>query len=147
MNNNDTSPVTQRCLRYVQMDRSFRTVVGRALESGSITMMQWLLLSIVYDGPPAGITMSTAARTLDVTLPQVTALTNELLKNKLIKQKTQSYDRRTRLISATAKGSKVLEESLEAINAAVGEWFSGVPEDQVRAYWDVVERLNTKNQE
>lgn len=129
------------------MDRSFRTIVGRALEPGSITMMQWLLLSIVCEGPPAGITMSTAARTLDVTLPQVTALTNELLKDKLIKQKTQSYDRRTRLISATTKGSKVIEQSLDTVDDVVREWFSGVPADKVRAYWEVVEHLNSRNQE
>lgn len=121
-------------LLHVRADRALRALVGAKLEAFKITMMEWLLLSVVCDGPPTGVNMSAIAQTLDVTLPQVTALTNKLLNLKLVKQKTQTHDRRTRHILATSKGKNLLSETEATLSDAMSSWLAGIPADQYAQY-------------
>lgn len=134
----------EACLQHARADRALRTVVASQLEGLKITMMEWLLLGIVADGPEKGLSMSSVAQSLDVTLPQVTALVSNLVKQKLVKQKTQSYDRRSRHVIATAKGRALLDQVEASVGTAMREWLQDIPKSQLTAYMDTVKQLSTK---
>lgn len=122
------------CLSHARTDRAVRSLVALKLESYKLTMMEWLLLNAVVKGPSKGMSMTGAGDVLDVTLPQITALTNKLLDLKLIKQKTQSHDRRSRHIVSTIKGRQLADETSKVLSEAMTEWISSVPAEQYEAY-------------
>jgi DNA-binding MarR family transcriptional regulator len=122
--------ICEKFLLHARADRVVRSFVAAQLEPYQLTMMEWLLLGVVTNGPKDGVSMSTAAQTLDVTLPQITALANKLLGLKLIRQKTQSYDRRSRHILPTGKGKTVLEDIEASISNALEEWLGGLTRER-----------------
>lgn len=121
-------------LLHARADRALRSLVGTTLEVYKLTMMEWLLLSVVSQGPPQGVSMSTVAEALDVTLPQITALSNKLLTLKLVRQKTQSADRRSRHILITGKGKNVVEDIEEVLTEAMQQWMSSLPKHEYEQY-------------
>jgi DNA-binding MarR family transcriptional regulator len=134
----------EACLLHSRADRALRLVVSKQLEQFNVTMMEWLLMGAVYYGPKEGMTMSAVAQALDVTLPQVTALTAGLTKQKLLKQKISRQDRRSRRLICTTAGKKLLEEIEQAVNTAMREWVSDIPRDQLEVYFKTVEALANK---
>lgn len=136
----------EACLAHSRADRALRLVVSKQLEKFNVTMMEWLLMSVVEKGPKEGMTMSAVASSLDVTLPQVTALTASLTKLKLLKQKVSRQDRRSRRLVMTVAGKKLLAEIEEVVNKAMREWVSDVPEDQLKVYLKTVEILANRKQ-
>lgn len=128
-------------LLHARADRALRALVATALEQHKITMMEWLLLSVVNQGPPQGISMSAAAEALDVTLPQITALANKLLILKLVRQKTQASDRRSRHIIPTGKGQTILEDAEEIIKSNMHTWTSELPKVDYDQYLATVRWL------
>lgn len=146
----ETKAVTMydTCLTQSRADRALRVVMSRQLEDFNVTMMEWLLMGVVCHGPKQGITMSDAAATLDVTLPQVTALTAGLTKAKLLKQKVSRQDRRSRRLVCTQAGKQLLDETEVAANNALQDWLSDIPGEQLQAYLKTIETLaNKKPQE
>lgn len=131
------------CLLHARSDRMFRSAVAAQLEKSQITMMEWLLLGVVSAGPAKGVNMSSVADELKVTLPQVTALVNKLLPQKLIKQKSATTDRRSRLVFLTNKGQLVFDEMNEVMQKAKPEIFAGVDDDQQSDYLAVMTKLAT----
>lgn len=129
------------CLLHARNDRALRTVVAKQLDAFKVTMMEWLLLGVVCGGPDKGLSMSTVAATLDVTLPQVTALVTNLVKLRLVKQKTQSHDRRSRHVVATNRGRILLGDMEQAIAMAMEEWLKDIPPAQLTTYLQTVKRL------
>lgn len=129
------------CLMHARTDRGLRTVVAKQLDEFKVTMMEWLLLGVVVGGPEKGLSMSTVATTLDVTLPQVTALVTNLVKLRLVKQKTQTHDRRSRHVVATNKGKILLGDMEQAIALAMEEWLKDVPREQLAVYLQTVKQL------
>ena len=105
-------------------------------------MMEWLLLGVVAGGPAKGSTMSDVAKSLHVTLPQVTALVNKLLPLKLIKQKSASSDRRSRLVSLTSKGQLVFEENKKLMDKAQVDLFNGASADDLESYTQILAQLS-----
>lgn len=131
----------EACLAHSRADRALRLVVSRQLEQFNVTMMEWLLVSVVEKGPKTGITMSSAARALDVTLPQITALTASLTKLKLIKQKISRQDRRSRRLMITNSGVKLLVGVEDVVNKALSEWVSDIPRERLEQYLETVKLL------
>lgn len=122
------------CLLHARSDRALRSKIASLLEESKITMMEWLLLGVVAAGPAKGSTMSDVAKSLHVTLPQVTALVNKLLPLKLIKQKSASTDRRSRLVSLTSKGQLVFEENKKIMATAQESLFGEASEEELALY-------------
>jgi DNA-binding MarR family transcriptional regulator len=131
----------QTCLLHSRADRALRLIVSRRLEQFSVTMMEWLLMGVVQSGPKEGLTMSAVASALDVTLPQVTALTSRLTKLKLLKQKVSRQDRRSRRLAMTANGKKLLTEIESEVNKSLDEWVADIPEDRLQTYMEILELL------
>lgn len=131
----------QICLVHSHADRNLRLAVSKRLKGSGLTMMQWLLLTAAKMGPKGGITMSEAANTLRVTLPQVTALTNELIKKKLISQKVSRIDRRSRKLIATKAGSDIIEDLEETLGPSKLEVFGKVKPEKLAVYMETVQEI------
>lgn len=131
----------QTCLMHARADRTLRLLVAKQLEQFDLTMMEWLLLATVTAAPREGLTMSAVAAALDVTLPQVTALANSLVKTKLVKQKISSQDRRSRFLIATIAGKRLMARVEDAINQSMRDWLKDIPREQLENYIETVELL------
>lgn len=129
------------CLLHSKSDRLLRLVVSRELEPYNITMMQWLLLVTVSKGPNAGMRMTELSEQLDVTMPQITALMNDLVEQKLAKQKINSTDRRSRRLSITSAGKKRLEEIDGSVDDALNKWLLPVPENDLNGYFATLKKM------
>jgi len=81
------------------------------------------------------------AAALDVTLPQVTALTASLTKAKLLKQKVSRQDRRSRRLQCTAAGKRLMTDTEQAIKVAMKDWLLDIPLEKLTAYFEAVELL------
>ena len=130
------------CLLHARSDRVLRSKIATLLAESQITMMEWLLIGVVSAGPAKGSTMSDIAKSLHVTLPQVTALVNKLLPLKLVKQKSASGDRRSRLVSLTSKGQLVLDENMNTMDDAQQSLFGGASDQELDSYAQVLTRLS-----
>jgi DNA-binding MarR family transcriptional regulator len=119
-------------------------VVGRELDAFNLSMMEWLLLATVGNGPIEGMTMSEVATRLDVTLPQVTALMNDLVKQKYLKQKVSTSDRRSRRLVCTPEGKRLIAKTEEVTSKAVRKWMKSIPDDQLEAYLSTITDLADK---
>lgn len=131
----------QACLMHARADRALRLVVAKQLEEFDLTMMEWLLLATVAAAPREGMTMSAVASALDVTLPQVTALANSLVRTKLIRQKVSSHDRRSRYLTSTISGKRLMAKVEEATDNSMRQWLGDIPDEQVHIYMATVEKL------
>ncbi len=130
-----TITMYEACLAHSKADRVLRVVVGRELEPFGVTMMQWLLLVTVSKGSHSGMRMTELSEELDVTMPQITALMNDLVEEKLVKQKINASDRRSRRLSITATGKRRLEEIDSKIDETLRNWLKPVPAEDLKGYF------------
>lgn len=128
-------------LLHARADRSIRLVVGRELAPFNITMMQWLLLVTVQNGASTGVRMTELAEKLDVTMPQVTALTNDLTKLKLVKQKINAKDRRSRCLVMTPAGTGVVADADKALDGALKKLFKDISTDDIKNYLQTAAKI------
>lgn len=133
------------CLLHSRADRALRTILTRQLDQFDLTMMEWLMLETVKQAPREGLTMSTVAATLDVTLPQVTALSTSLGKAKLVKQQVSRQDRRSRRLNLTASGKKLLADAENAARQALDTWTRDISDEQQAAYQKTLKVLASLN--
>ena len=138
----DAMTMYEICLLHSKSDRQLRLVVSRELERFEITMMQWLLLETVSKGPNSGMRMTELSEQLDVTMPQITALMNDLVELKLAKQKINSSDRRSRRLSVTSTGKKRLDDINMSIDNALKVWLSEVPGSSLKGYFDTLKLIS-----
>jgi len=131
----------QACLLHSRADRTLRAVVSSHLEKLRITRMEWLLLAAVCEGPAEGIRMTALAVTLDVSLPQVTALFGHLLKDGFVKQREAANDRRMRYVSATKKGRVLIATIETSMRGALKDWLANIPRPQLETYMLTVQQL------
>jgi len=121
-------------LLHAKADRAFRGLFSECLRSSNITMMEWLVLGVIINGSSKNISMSAIANELNVTLPQITALVNGLLHQKMVKQRFSAKDRRTRLVIVTSKGNMVYSDALKLMVEDSSGWFGNLSEDDINAY-------------
>lgn len=130
------------CLMHTRSDRVVRNVVAKKLSSHGLTLMEWLALGAVSAGPKTGLSMTEIARTLNVTLPQVTALITDLLERRFIKQKILSSDHRGRQVTVTLKGKRILNKLETTIARDMRELTNSVPNNRMREYVRTVQKLS-----
>lgn len=129
------------CLLLSRADRAFRVVVARQLEKYDLTMMEWLLLATVDEAPTKGIAMSGVAGRLDVTLPQITALANELVQKKFVKQTVNAKDRRSRYLTITKSGNRTTQDVNVSVKTAMKDWLGDLPEEQLDCFVKTVKTV------
>ena len=128
-------------MQHARADRALRNIIARELEQFKVSMMEWLLLGVVVGGPDKGMSMSSIAASLDVTMPQVSALVGNLIDQKLVKQKALKEDRRTRVVTPTARGKVLLKDMEQATNAALKNSQSKISADDWMAYQRTLTQL------
>ncbi len=131
----------QACLMHARADRALRAVVANQLEEFDLTMMEWLLMATVSGAPKDGMTMSAVASALNVTLPQVTALANSLVKSRLMKQKVNVSDKRSRYLTVSITGKRLIGKVEESINRSMQKWLEDIPKDELIVYMATVEKV------
>lgn len=130
------------CLMLTKVDRSLRGLVTKQLKPFKLTMTQWLLLGIVATADDFGISVGDTARTLGITLSQVTTTSSQLVIARLLRQKrTQRRDHRSRHLLLTARGRALLDDAQSAVDKALTGWFKSVPANQLVFYRRVSEQL------
>ena len=134
------------CLLHARSDRILRGHIASQLGSSKITMMEWLVLGVINKSKSKGKSMSEIAQVLHVTLPQVTALVNKLLPLKLVRQKSASSDRRSRIVTLTSKGELVFEEAGKLLDSSQKELFSGVSTIELEAYLATLNTLSSHSE-
>ena len=97
-----------------QSNRWLKSVAADSLKSVKLTVMEWLLIVAIKNNNYE-LTVTEAAEALGVSLPQITALTQKLIKQELVKQKVISSDRRSRALMLTTKGKELCAKSEEAV--------------------------------
>jgi len=106
--------------------------------------MEWLLLASIKEALTEGAGMTTLAVALDVSLPQITALSVNLQRNGLIRQQADPNDRRAKIILVTQKGSKLITNIEVSMRSALKDWLAGIPMPQLEAYMNTVQQLATR---
>jgi DNA-binding MarR family transcriptional regulator len=134
----------QACLLHSRADRVLRSLVAGQLEALKVTMMEWLLLGVVGEGPDNGMSLSDIAKRLDVSQPQVTALMTKVSKQRLVRQKVQRHDRRSRHVVLSTRGQRMLDLIEDAIATRLKEWLADVPREQLKHYIQTIEFISTR---
>jgi len=134
----------QACLLHTRTDRALRAVVSSHLKKFGVTRMEWLLLASIKEALTEGAGMTTLAVALDVSLPQITALSVNLQRNGLIRQQADPNDRRAKIILVTQKGSKLITNIEVSMRSALKDWLAGIPMPQLEAYMNTVQQLATR---
>lgn len=129
-----TPSAFETSLALSRTDRAFQAMVTKKLKPLKLNAMQWLLLGVVEDADETGISLGAAAKTLDVSLPQMTALSSKLVDARLLRIRTQRSDRRSRRVMLSARGRSTLENANGAVSDGLAVWFKPVPDNYLAFY-------------
>ncbi len=135
--------IYQMYLLHSKADRVLRSAVSGQLDGFELSLAEWLLLSVVSEGPDQGLSLSEIARRLDVSQPQVTALMAAISGRKLVKQRTQRHDRRSRHVSLSVRGQRLLEQAEYAVMEKMPELMRGISRKQLAAYLETIRHIQT----
>jgi DNA-binding MarR family transcriptional regulator len=94
-------------LGLVRTDRIIKATLERHLAGYGLNYIDWLVLNTLLYANVSGLSMTAVAGALDIHMPQLTVAANRLLKLRLIRQRTQEHDRRSRHLIITIKGKNI----------------------------------------
>lgn len=141
----DLSKLTmyEACLLHSRSERVLKGMVSKRLEDWQITRMEWILLATVNSQPKVatGHTMSELASALDVRMSQVTALMTKMVESKLLEQRNSVQDRRTRYVSITKRGTKLLADIEADMRSAMRIWLGKIDKQELAVYMSVIQKL------
>lgn len=133
-------------LMHNEAERVLKQLVGTELQRVSLSMNEWLALSVIVAGPRDGVGMGEIANRLVCSLPQVTALVAALQDRKLCKQHIAAQDRRGRQVLPTLKGRRLLGNLELDMQMAFEAFAAGLDPEKVAAYIEINTLLaNSKN--
>jgi DNA-binding MarR family transcriptional regulator len=118
-----------------------RMTVSKRLASYDLTLNEWLLLEAITMAPSTGLSITAAASALDMSMPQTTLLAGKLVKSRLARQKTQSYDKRSRHVIVTAKGKHISTKVRGQLMGLLEELDTVLGEGKVHEYSELAERV------
>ncbi len=129
----DTTSSYSVMLAKMRAFRATKDVIAKSLHNFDITIMQWLLLGYVEKNHN-GTTAGAIADELNITMPLVTRFTTVLLRKDLIKITPLPKDKRTKIITITSKGRKLLQSSDPIVKQALKVWLAPISQEEVRTY-------------
>lgn len=133
----DTTSSYSVMLAKMRAFRATKDVISKSLHDFDITIMQWLLLGYVEKNSD-GTTAGAIAEELNITLPLVTRLTTSLSSKDLICIVPLIKDKRTKIITITEDGRKLLQLSDPIVKQALKDWLAPIPREEVRTYISVM---------
>ncbi len=143
----DSITMYKACLLHSRSERALKGLIARHLDEWGITRMEWLLLATAAEPSKheEGHTMSEIAEVLDIRLSQLTALATDMNKEGLLTQTISSKDRRTKYVKITTRGIKFLDTVELSMRAAMKEWLSDVPIENLAIYLQTVYDLGAND--
>lgn len=132
------------CVVQAHFDKKIKALSATALTNHKLTHMEWLVMCVINRSSKAS-TMSDIANELGVSLPQITALVTNLISKKLIKQKTILSDRRSKHLSLTIKGKRIMGKIEVALSKNLKSWLTDIPHDQFAYFYDNLRVLSGIN--
>ena len=122
-------------------DRHIRTLISQQLKPLKLSLMQWLVLGTVVITTEESIAMGAVAQLLGISLSQVTSLSNYLLDMRMLRQKTDRTDHRSRRLQATTRGRAIHYDAESAINVALQQWLQPIPANYLVFYNRVLQTM------
>lgn len=111
----------------------------KALLHYDLAIPEWKLLGQLAEY--GDMKLAKLADHLSVEAPLVTALVDRLEKKGFVKRTNDIQDKRAKVISATNKGLKLIEEIEPHVKDAMRVLLKGVPHDDILAYLRVLEAI------
>lgn len=121
------------CMAHTQADRWLRLQINQALKTTTkLTMMEWLLLLSVNRKAEAGLSVTEAAESLGVSLPQITALVRHLVNHKVVVQRVVAQDRRGRRLYVLPAGKALCKSTVRTVADKLQEYLK--TSDELKTY-------------
>lgn len=111
----------------------------QALNSFGVSIPEWKLLGQVHER--GQITLTQLAQHLDYDPPMVTKLAKLLEKKELIKRLTDTTDERSKFITITAKGNKLIRDIEPEVKKTMGKILYGVSSEELLVYIKVLTKI------
>ncbi|MEK7602855.1 MAG: hypothetical protein AAB459_01240 [Patescibacteria group bacterium] len=138
----DKDSLFELCLAHSSAERAIKSSMNKALERYELTLLEWLLICVVNTFGSNGLSMTAVSTALNINLAQTNVLAIRLVKRRLIRQRTQRHDRRTRHLIITAKGKFICERSKSQIKTIQRMINSEFTKDELNAYIQGLERMS-----
>lgn len=142
-------PTRQRAYNLgLTQGRAYRTLsshLTKALYPFDISIPEWKLLGQLYDY--GDMKLAKLAELLSVEAPLVTALVDKLEKKKLVARTNDTKDRRAKVITATKKGSTLIEEIEPGVRNAMRMLLKGITPEELKTYLKVLHAIDTNGNE
>lgn len=106
-----------------------------------LTTSQLMVLLTMKEKKNVAIPVGSLAEQLSVSFPAVSGIIDRLVKEKLIKRKRSSKDRRLVLIELTDSGVKIIEKLLKTFEKLLFDILKKMPEKEREAIVKAIERV------
>lgn len=137
-------PTYQACILQSRAYRNLREFMVVQLKPYDLTMMEWVLLGIVNESMPDGISPTQLSEQIDVGLPMVTDMVDRVVALGLVEKCMAPDDRRRRVVAATDKGVDASARIELGIRTSMREWLSDIERQQLIGYVSTMARLAEK---
>lgn len=133
----------EACVLHSRAERVLKSIVSSHLEVWKLTRMEWLVLATLgtRDNRHQGLTMTEVAEVLDVTLPQLNALTSKLIAMNYMKQTQSGSDKRIKVLQVTKTGHNAITALEKDMRNAMKEWLKDVELHDINNYMHTLQIL------
>lgn len=120
--------------------RVLRKHVYSCLEQYDLTPTKWALLGMIFN-TAGGIRASDAATKLEVKIPLITSISHELVAKGYVQRANNLQDKRSKLLTITAKGKKQVALIEATVTAHLEKLLQGVSAQEMAAYHHVLSTI------
>ncbi len=120
---------------YRKLQLSFRA----ALKPYNLTIPEWSLLGVVYDEGQMTLTVLTEILRSKASHP--TVLVERLVTLGLLAREPSLNDRRSKVVSITAEGQRLVPMIEQAARAGIAKDLLSIPRSELETYFSILKRL------
>ncbi len=133
----------EACVLHSRAERVLKGIISNHLDAWKLTRMEWLVLATlaIRDNRHQGLTMTEVGEILDVTLPQLNALTIKLISMGYMKQTKSGSDKRIKILQVTKTGNDVIIALEKNMRSAMKDWLKDVDRNQIMNYMHTLQIL------
>lgn len=135
------------CVLHSRAERVLKGIVSRHLDAWRLTRMEWLVLATLAtrDNRHQGLTMTEVGEVLDVTLPQLNALTIKLISLDYLKQTKSGSDKRIKVLQVTKSGYDIINSIEKSMRHAMKDWLKEIDGIEIISYMSTLQILGNSD--
>jgi len=133
-------PTYKKAVLQAVAYKRLREVANRELKPFNLNTTQWLILGVLH-GEPGGHKVSAIAHTLQVEVPLITTLSHPLLMSGFITQSYDKHDKRSKPLTITEEGSRLMELIEARLVGPLQQLEVGMDQTEVEQYVRTLEGL------